>query len=237
MTEIPEKETSIVFDQERAASYDRRMAKFAPVRDNLHLLMRMILAGLPDHARVLCVGAGSGEELMALATAYPGWCFTAVEPAAAMLARCQQRAAEQGVSNRVYFHEGYLDTLPSSEPFDSATSILVSHFILQSAKRRAYFSDIADRMRPGAILVTADIASDMNSSEYKQLMEVWMRMQQYAGMTDEELENHRQAFGEDVAVLPVADTESLISSSGFESPVLFFQSLLIHGWMARRQVD
>jgi tRNA (cmo5U34)-methyltransferase len=63
--------TSIVFDQERAASYDKDAAKFAPLGEALHFLIRLILADLPADARILCVGAGTGTELINLAQAFP----------------------------------------------------------------------------------------------------------------------------------------------------------------------
>ncbi|RYD68316.1 MAG: class I SAM-dependent methyltransferase, partial [Verrucomicrobiaceae bacterium] len=81
-----------VFGPEQAAAYDARFAKFAPMRDALHLLAGSILATLPEDARILCVGAGTGAEVLALAQRFPHWRFTAVEPSAPMLELCRQKA-------------------------------------------------------------------------------------------------------------------------------------------------
>ena len=123
------------FNKEQAATYDERFAKLAPQRDALHLLIRILLGDLPERARVLCVGAGTGAELLALARAFPGFAFTAVEPAQAMLEVCEKRAHEEGVADRCVFHHGYLATLPAGEPFDVATSLLVSQFLKVRAER------------------------------------------------------------------------------------------------------
>lgn len=227
-------EPAVVFDQERASSYDKQFAKLAPLRDALHLLMRVILSELPTDARILCVGAGTGSELIYLAQSFPQWRFTAVEPAKAMLDICRQKTEEHGIASRCTFHEGYLDSLPASDAFDAATCLLVSHFILQPDERSNFFRQIAARLRPDGYLVSADLVSDMSTSEYQSLFEVWLRMLKYSEVPVEQIEKVGATFGRDVALLPAQKVESIIASSGFDSPVLFLQTLLIHAWYARR---
>ena len=222
------------FQGKHAASYDKGRSKMAPIRDALHFLMQMLLGELPDNAHVLCVGVGTGAELVPLAQAFPMWRFTAVEPAAGMLDVCRQRAEDSGIASRCTFHEGYLDSLPGSTAFDAATSILVSHFLTEPEKRRAYFESIAGRLVAGGLLVNADLASDMSSAAFESLFEVWLRMLKHSEMPDEEVEKIRSSFGTSVAVVPPDDVESLLASSGFGAPVRFFQTLLIHGWYSRR---
>ncbi len=226
---MPNQEPPVVFDRERAASYDKQRAKMAPLKDALHLCIRMVLSDLPANARMLCVGVGTGSELIELALAFPQWQFTAIEPAAPMLAICRQRAEECGIASRCTFHEGYLDTLSESDSFDAATCILVSHFITQPKERRDFFREIAARLRPDGYLVSSDLATDMLTSTFNSLFEVWLRIHKYAGLPVD-----RAAFGRDVAVLPHQEVESIIASSGFETPVLFFQTLLIHAWYSKR---
>ena len=95
--------SSIVFDQERALSYDKRFAQLAPLRDALHLLIHAVLSELPADARILCVGVGTGSELIYLAQRFPEWRFTAVEPSAPMLEVCRRRTEECGIASRCGF--------------------------------------------------------------------------------------------------------------------------------------
>ncbi|MFM9264103.1 class I SAM-dependent methyltransferase [Tychonema sp. BBK16] len=228
-------QSSIVFDQKRASSYDQRISKLAPIINALHLLIGIILSELPADARILCVGAGTGSELIYLAQTFPQWHFTALEPAKPMLDICRQRAEDSGIASRCTFHEGYLDSLPASQSFDAATCLLVSHFIMQPEERCNFFSQIASKLRPNGYLVSSDVVSDMSTSAYQNLLEVWLRMLRYAEMPDEEVEKFRASYGRDVAVLPPLEVESIIASSGFNTPVLFFQALLIHAWYARKK--
>lgn len=228
------KEPSIVFDQERASSYDARMAKLAPLREALHLLIHLVLAELPINARILCVGVGTGGELIYLAQMFPQWQFTALEPAAPMLDVCRQRAEEYGVASRCTFHEGYLDSLPSSEAFDAATCLLVSHFFIDRGDRCNFFRQIAARLRPHGYLISADLASDMSTPIYHNLLDIWLRMLKYSEIPDEEIAKFRASYGQDVGVLPPHEVAEIIISSGFDAPVLFFQTLLIHAWYTKK---
>ena len=233
---MPNQESAVVFDKERASTYDARAAKVAPLRDALHLLIRLVLSELPTDARILCVGVGTGLELIYLAQEFPQWQFTAVEPATAMLNTCRQKAEESGIESRCTWHEGYLDSLPASASFDAATCLLVSHFFMQPEERRKFFSQIASRLCPQGYLVSADLAADMSTSAYHDLREVWTRMLKYAGYPDEDVEKFLASHGRDAAVLPPDRVGAIIASSGFDAPVLFLQTLFIHAWYARRNV-
>jgi tRNA (cmo5U34)-methyltransferase len=166
---------SSYFGKAHASVYDERAAKFASVRDALNFLVRLFLADLPSESRILCVGAGSGAELLNLATAFPGWRFTAVEPSPAMLEICCRNVDEAGIASRCEFREGYLDSLPGTEPFNAATSILVSQFLTDPNQRRDFFHQIAKRLRPGGHLINADLASSLRSSAFEGLFEIWLR--------------------------------------------------------------
>ncbi|NJR63724.1 MAG: class I SAM-dependent methyltransferase [Cyanobacteria bacterium CRU_2_1] len=227
-------ESIIVFDQERASNYDQQFAKLAPMRQGLDLSIRIVLSELPDNARILCVGVGTGRELIYLAQQFPQWQFTAVEPAAPMLDICRQKAEEYGIASRCTFHQGYLDSLPASDAFDAATCIWVSHFMTQLKERRNFFRQISARLRPNGYLVSSDLASDMSTPAYKSLLEVSRRMFEYSEIPTEEIEKLLGTYGRDVAILPPQEVESLLALSGFNTPVLFFQTFLIHAWYAKR---
>lgn len=218
-------ETSVHFSYMNADSYDEQRARLNPLKDALHLSMRMILSGLRDDARVLCVGAGTGSELIYLAQAYPGWQFTVVEPAADMMSRCRQQAQQHAIDARCDFHEGYIDSLPPCEPFDAATSILVSHFIPSDDQRVEYFSTIAKRLLAGAHLINADLSTDLAQEQFDSMLNIWVNMHKFAGMP-----MHVDSFAQKTP--PASRIESLLTASGFEHPVVFYQNLFIKAWFS-----
>lgn len=227
-------ELRVAFDQKCASGYDRQWSKLAPLREALHLLMGAVLSDLRADARILCVGVGTGPELIDLAERNPGWRFVAVEPSAPMLDVCRRKAEERGIAARCEFHEGYLESLPQQEAFDAATSLLVSQFILDREARSGFFRGIADRLRPGGFLVNADLSSDANPTAYERLLDVWLRVMRSGDLTPQDIEKMRAAYDRDVALLPPETVSGILSAGGFEAPVQFFQTGLIHAWFARR---
>lgn len=227
-------EIKAIFDQQ-ASGYDERWAKTAPIRDALYFLLQAVFADLPADARILCVGAGTGEEIDWFAQRFPRWSFTAVEPSGAMLEVCRAKAVKGGYASRCRFHEGYLESLPEQDAFDAATCFLVSQFILDPQARSDFFGAIGARLRPGGILSSSDLSCDVASSEYDALLDVWLKMMLAAGIPASGLEQMRAAYARDVAILPPGRIAAIIRAGGFDEPVPFYQSGLIRAWFARRQ--
>ncbi|MDX3774009.1 class I SAM-dependent methyltransferase [Chromatiaceae bacterium AAb-1] len=226
-------EIKAIFDQQ-AAGYDTQWAKTAPIKDCLYFLLESLFTGLPADARILCVGVGTGAELAHLAQKNPAWRFTAVEPSGPMLDVCRQRAEKEGFASRCYFHEGYLDSLPATGLHDAATCFLVSQFILDQQARSGFFREISRKLKPGGILASSDLASDVESSEYEVLLGAWMNMMAASDISPEGIDRMRKAYANDVGVLPPGSIASIIESGGFEPPVQFFQAGLIHAWLSKR---
>ena len=222
-----------LFDQQ-AEGYDACWSKTAPIRDCLHFLLSGLFADLPEDARILCVGAGTGAEIAHLADLHPGWRFVAVEPSGAMLEVCRQKARQAGFAERCTFHEGYVDSLPADQLHDAATCFLVSQFILDEAERIRFFAEIARRLKPGGLLASSDLASDVASPEYEVLLRAWMTMMASSAVSPEMLERMRHAYANDVGVLPPEKIAALIAAGGFTLPTRFFQAGLIHAWCSRR---
>ena len=89
-------------------------------------------------------------------------------------------------------------------------------------------------MRPGGLLASADLASDTASPLYQSLLDQWLKLMKETDMTPEQIEGLRQVYGRDVALLPVNETSTIIAAGGFEEPVLFLQTGLIHAWSTRK---
>ena len=227
-------ELDALFDQQ-AASYDTQWARMAPIRESLLFLLETVFADLPEHARLLCVGAGTGAEIAHLARRFPRWRFLALDPSQRMTDACRMRAEREGFADRCEFHVGVLETLPDADAFDGATCFLVSQFLLDPAIRTAFFAAIGQRLRTNGTLAWADLAWDTNAPDYPAMLRLWLQTMSGAGLDDDAIERMRTAYSRDVAVLPPDRVAILVEAAGFDAPLRFHQAGMIHGWRARRR--
>nr|WP_241737560.1 class I SAM-dependent methyltransferase [Neptunicella marina] len=203
-----------------------------PINDTLYLFLNQILNELPDDAHILCVGAGTGNEIINLAALNDSWRFTIVEPSAGMNQVCQANLQMQGILERCRFHQDYLNSFDDTAQFNAATSFLVSHFMTDTTIRREYFSNIAMRLLPKGILVSTDLSADTQAENYPQLLRFWFAVMSGSLSSEQELEKFKQAYRQGLAIIPPVKLAELIETCGFESPLHFYQAGMINGFYA-----
>ncbi|MES2472106.1 MAG: class I SAM-dependent methyltransferase [Pseudomonadota bacterium] len=219
------------FSTDASRAYDEKNRRLAPIADGLHFLARLALKDLPPTSRALCVGVGTGAEILSLSQEYPGWRFTGVDPSAAMLEVCRERLTQAGVMDRCELVEGYVQDVEQGENFDAALSILVGHFVKLDA-RADFYGNMQGRLKPGGMIVNAEISFDLDSAQFPPMLTNWERVQALLGANPESLKTLATTLREGLTVLPPAKVESLLRASGFPLPVRFFQAFMIMGWHA-----
>ncbi|WP_374405296.1 class I SAM-dependent methyltransferase [Pelagerythrobacter sp.] len=226
-------DTSGFFNQKMAEGYDRRNSGLQPISECLHFLMRLVLVDLPADARVLCVGVGTGAEVLSLAEARPGWSFVGVDPSAEMLDVGRARLERAGVLDRCRLVEGYVEDV-DDDGFDAVVSLLVAHFV-QCEDRAAFYRAIHDRLKPGGRFVSAEISGDLDSPEFPAMIEDWKQVQTVMGATEESLAALPDMLRTKLGVVSAGETEALWRDAGFSHPIAFFQAFMIRGWHALKR--
>lgn len=212
-----------------AKAYDDKNQQLAPIADNMHFLIRLILKNAPIQARVLCIGVGTGAEILSLANAFPNWTFVGVDPSVGMLDICRQKLNSTGVLSRCELIQGYVDDVPLGENFDIALSVLVAHFVKRE-DRLNFYKAMFDRLHANGVLVNTEISFDLESQEFPLMLKNWESVQALMGATPESLANLNQVLREGLTVISPKETESLLRQSGIHLPIRFFQSFMISGW-------
>lgn len=213
------------FTAEDANGYDQKITIVVPGYSTLHQSAAALLRTLlPDDARILIIGAGTGADALALAAQNPSWQLTCVEPLAEMLDRAREKTAAIAHIN---YHHGYLAELPPGEPYDAALCQLVSHFIPERAAKAQLLRDIAARLKSGGYLIQTDI---IESDELPALI----RFARAQGMPAEGEPLMEKRFNADMHPLAIEDFSQLASENGFRVQKTYFRTLTICGWLLQR---
>lgn len=217
------------FTKEISKAYDEKNSKLAPIADNMHFLISLILKDLPTHSRILCVGVGTGAEILSLSKEYPEWSYVGIDPSASMLEVCKQRMKTAGIMDRCELIHGYVQDLPFGEGFDAVLSVLVAHFVKRE-ERLSFYQNMQQRLKKGGYFINTEISFDLNSIEFPLMLKNWERVQMLMGATSDSLKLLPSLLKDTLTVLPPSETENLIRSSGISLPIRFFQALMISGW-------
>ncbi len=217
------------FNKEASLAYDEKNRKLAPIAEGMHFLIRLVLQRLPARARILCVGVGTGAEILSLAKDFPEWTFLGVDPSAEMLMVGKQRLKAAGVLDRCELVHGYVQDVAEGEEFDAAVSVLVGHFVKRE-ERLGFYRGMASRIRPGGILVNTEISYDLNSREFPAMLKSWEQVQTLMGASPESLATLPATLKDVLTVLPPDEIESLLRIGGISVPVRFFRAFMIVGW-------
>lgn len=214
---------------EAAKAYDEKNRQLAPIADNMHFLIRLILRHAPVQSRVLCVGVGTGAEILSLAKAFPNWTFLGVDPSIGMLNVCRERLEEAGVLNRCELIQGYVHDLQSNDRFDVALSILVAHFVKRE-DRFNFYQAMTNRLNTGGYLINTEISYELNSPEFPMMLKNWEAVQTLMGATPESIANLTTVLREMLSIISPSETENLLKQCGLSVPIRFFQAFMISGW-------
>ena len=222
-----------IFDTMGVENYDGFNSHFNTISTNLHFLTMLILNKLPSDAKILCVGVGTGADIMDLAKINKKWRFTGIEPSASMLNGCKKKIEQEGLTDRCDFFQGYLSEFSSDQKYDAVLCFFVFHFIPKEERKKIY-SDMHKHLKNGGQIVHAEISCDLESDNFPSLLNDWKSLHSYAGGTEEKLVNMEKVLKEQLSILSPKETEKLIQESEFKNPVPFFQSFIIRGWHAKK---
>lgn len=231
---MPQPASHEMFDRIPTEDYDRFNDNLRPISDNLHFLTRLVLHKLPTHAHVLCVGVGTGADILAMARHQPHWTFTGIDPSVAMLKACESRLREQGLLSRCNLFHGRLSDFESDLRFDVITCLFVMHFVADEAERASMFARMHSYLKSGGFLINAEISNDFAADSSESLVENWKTMQVFAGTPAERAHSIPDTLKNVLSVLTPEKTAAMIEQGGFGKAIQFFQSFLIRAWYSQK---
>ncbi|MFP2903597.1 class I SAM-dependent methyltransferase [Pyxidicoccus sp. 3LFB2] len=220
------------FGADRAAHYDAQVSVSLAGAHAVYELGASALTAQLDGqgaASLLYVGLGTGAELLPFSRFdVPGWRFTGVDPADAMLAVARERLNAEGMLSRTQLHVGELHTLPFGPLFDGAQMMGVLHHVENPEARLALLREVTRRLKPGAPLVLGcRVGND------PVLTNVELRRWRAYGIPADALEHRRQALAKMQPIESDAALFAMLAQAGLVTPRLLFASLQYKVFLAR----
>ncbi|MEM6647218.1 MAG: class I SAM-dependent methyltransferase [Bacteroidota bacterium] len=218
-----------------AETYDDRIGHGIPGYATLHDVAEVLLAAdVGPSGEVLIVGAGTGYETRRYAHRHDGWRLTAIEPSAEMSAIALDHA--EHVPDRIAWHTGTLDTLPEgdlqSDLYDGATLLLVLHFLPDDGTKRDLLRAIAQRLKPDAPLLIADLF-DTHADDWTR----WAAYLRMNGAPDEAIARGMRMSQSLLHRITEDRLAVLLHETGFGKPERCYQALHVGGWLCHRLSD
>lgn len=223
------------FNTELATEYEKGIRRTLPSYDAmLRLTQTFFQSVLPDEAKFIVVGAGSGNEILQLAEQKPFWSFVGVDPAEAMLHFATERL--NPLPNDItLLHGTLLETKLPITQFDAASCILVLHFIKSYEEKLATLKAIAQHLKPGAPFVLVSKYGQLGSPETELQFDLWRAYWlQHTKLTSEQVADMEQSIRA-LSFMHEEDILSLLQDAGFTNPSRFFATTLFGGWICRKQ--
>ncbi|MCG2574579.1 class I SAM-dependent methyltransferase [Acinetobacter sp. ME22] len=212
-------------DPQVVASYDQHIVKLIPGYTLIHAQIAAILQHyLPENARVLIIGCGTGYELCYLTQQHPTWSFTALDLSKTMLEAAQQRLSK---NNQIEWIQGDIRELSSQQPYDAVLSILVTHFIATSEKLD-FFQSIAKHLTATGVFINVDITQPEHIDDLAILQSVC----QYTGLTAAQSQIMCQRLQQDFYLVNPQQNIAWLQQAGFAQVKSFWQMLQYQGLMA-----
>lgn len=223
------------FNNTLANEYEKGIRRTLPSYDAmLRLIQTFYHSTLPEKAKILIVGAGSGNEILQLAEGRPFWSFTGIDPSESMLKIAKERL--KSLTNRMSFHQGtILDTQLSTENYDAASLVLVLHFIQDYEDKLSTLKEIAKHLKPGAPFVLVSKYGEPGSIETELQFDLWRSYWlQHTKLSVSDVAEMEKSI-RSLSFMREEDIVTLLQKAGFIKPSRFFATTLFGGWVCFKE--
>lgn len=221
------------FEKERAKSYDQNNSHLRLIFENLHYLIKIILSENSPSSKILCVGVGTGNEIIELAEAFPNFTFVAVDPSLPMLEVCQDKLEKMNLLDRCKLIHGYVEDIPETIDFDAALCLLVLHHTPPDSRIKI-IKEVFKRLKSAGHFICAEISFTFSAIMSGDIIEKWKSLIRLSGASEEKAQSLPKMMEKHLFIQTPSEVERIMMDCGFSACTQFFQALLIRAWYARK---
>lgn len=217
-----------IFENERAIGYNNFVETWIPNYQYFLDCLPKILSNVSSN-KLLVVGCGTGNEIKGFVEKPHNWEITGIDPSPDMIKQATEKLRQ---FNNVSLIEGLITEISSKNKFDTATLLLVLHFLEDDGSKLKLLKDIAERLVSGASFVMLDITGNKNQ------MKLNLNVLKYLlpdGLDEEQVDNRLKRIENKLFPVSEERLSELCEKAGFEKPHRFFQSSIYMGWLTKKK--
>ena len=222
------------FGDKHARVYDEKIQKVIRGYNEMHDLSYYLLKdNLPENARILVSGLGTGYEAITYAKKQEGWHIVGVDPAPEMITSSKNKITLLGLARKIEVVEGRVENIEENN-FDAATSILVMQFLKDNGDKERYLWNISEKLRKGAKLIIIDLEGKKGSEKFCLLLSAWKKHQYTTRDDKEQIDKDFKHVDSDLQFIPEERIIDLLKATGFTKVCKFYKSFLFGGYIAEK---
>jgi tRNA (cmo5U34)-methyltransferase len=201
-----------------ARDYDAAIRRYIPAYEEMIETVVAIVAAL-DAPQVIHLGAGTGALGGAILERVPHSRVSFLDIDPAMLEIAAARVAAHG--GRAELRRGsFDDALPAC---DAAVASLALHHVPELDRKRALYARIHAALRPGGVLLVADITVPESGAARDHVYRGWAAAMAEHGITATEAQALFAKWAGEDRYYPLAVELALLDAAGFAEPECFWK--------------
>ena len=204
----------------QAREYDRVIRTYIPAYDDMvATVVRWLDGHLPVGGLVVDLGTGTGALSVAILDALPQARVQLVDIDPEMLEVARGRVARHA-SRAEPRRAAFDDPLT---PCDAVVASLALHHVASLGEKRALYRRIHDALRPGGVLLVADVTVHEDGPERRRVFAEWSAAMQAHDLTAAEAEAHFAQWAGEDRYLPLVAELGALAAAGFPRPECFWR--------------
>ena len=201
-----------------ASDYDAQIRRYTPRYDEMIEAVVAIVAGM-DAPYVIDLGAGTGALGGAILDRVPQARVRFLDIDPEMLAVAGARVSAHGARAELW-RGSFADALPASA---GVVASLALHHVPERERKRALYARVHDALRPGGVLLVADITVHEDGITHDHADRGWSASMGSHGIAPAEARALLAQWAGEDRYYPLAAELAMLGAAGFAQPECFWK--------------
>jgi tRNA (cmo5U34)-methyltransferase len=201
-----------------ASEYDAQIRRYTPRYDEMIDTVVAIIAGL-EAPHVIDLGAGTGALGGAILDRVPRARVRFLDIDPAMLEVASARVRAHGARAELW-RGSFDDALPAC---DAVVASLALHHVPERDRKRALYAGVHDALRPGGVLLVADITVHEHGIVHDKMYRDWIASMASHGIVETEAQALLAQWAGEDRYYPLAAELAMLGAAGFAQPECFWK--------------